>query len=77
MVLNSIFPVRPDYLYSLVYDNFFQRSNVGVGIKIKIKCVKTKIHGSPEGPATGDFLRVLKYITPATNFGSILFLVQH
>ena len=33
--------------------------------------------GSPEGPATGDFLRVLKRITPATNFGSILFLVQH
>ena len=33
--------------------------------------------GSPEGPATGDFLRVLKHITPATNFGSILFLVQH
>ena len=33
--------------------------------------------GSPEGPATGDFLRVLKYITPATNFGAILFLVQH
>ena len=33
--------------------------------------------GSPEGPATGDFLRVLKHITPAANFGSILFLVQH
>ena len=35
------------------------------------------LQGSPEGPATGDFLRVLKHITPATNFGSILFLVQH
>ena len=35
------------------------------------------VQGSPEGPATGDFLRVLKRITPATNFGSILFLVQH
>ena len=33
--------------------------------------------GSPNGPATGDFLRVLKNIMPATNFGSILFLVQH
>ena len=35
------------------------------------------MQGSPEGPATGDFLRVLKHITPAANFGSILFLVQH
>ena len=37
----------------------------------------TDIQGSPEGPATGDLLRVLKHIMPATNFGSILFLVQH
>ena len=39
--------------------------------------VSELMQGSPEGPATGDFLRVLKRITPATNFGSILFLVQH
>ena len=36
-----------------------------------------KVQGSPEELSTGDFLRVLKHITPATNFGSILFLVQH
>ena len=40
-----------------------------------VSCVSYQ--GSPEEPATGDFLRVLKHITPATNFGSILFLVQH
>ena len=39
--------------------------------------VGLELQGSPEEPATGDFLRVLKHITPATNFGSILFLVQH
>ena len=25
----NILAIRPDFLYSLVYDNFFQRSNVG------------------------------------------------
>ena len=45
--------------------------------KYKLSEQDNDIQGSPEGPATGDFLRVLKYITPATNFGSILFLVQH
>ena len=25
----DLFALRPDFLYSLVYDNFFQRSDVG------------------------------------------------
>ena len=31
---------RPDFLYSLVYDNFFQRSNVGVRNKNKMSQIK-------------------------------------
>ena len=35
--------LRPDFLYSLVYSNFFKDQMSWVGIKIKIKCLKTKI----------------------------------
>ena len=33
---------RPDFLYSLVYDNFFQRSNVGGRNKNKNKMSQNK-----------------------------------
>ena len=36
------FSVRPDFLYSLVYDNFFQRSNVGGRKKNKNKMSQNK-----------------------------------
>ena len=34
--------IRPDFLYSLVYDNFFQRSNVGGRNKNKNKVSQNK-----------------------------------
>ena len=34
--------LRPDFLYSLVYDNFFQRSNVGGRNKNKNKMSQNK-----------------------------------
>ena len=35
--------VRPDFLYSLVYDNFFQTSNVGGRNKNKNKMSQNKV----------------------------------
>ena len=35
--------LRPDFLYSLVYDNFFQRSNVGGWNKNKNKMSQNKV----------------------------------
>ena len=35
--------IRPDILYSLVYDNFFQRSNVGGRNKNRNKMSQNKV----------------------------------
>ena len=45
-ILNNIFYaiIRPDFLDSLVYDNFFQRSNVGDWNKNKNKISQGQFH---------------------------------
>ena len=41
--MSTVFSVfRPDFFYSLVYDNFFQRSNVGGRNKNKNKMSQNK-----------------------------------
>ena len=39
------FILRPDFLYSLVYDSFFKDQMLGIGIKIKTKHLKTRTIG--------------------------------